>query len=587
MLLINKDVDLPSGREDKANISQMSPTTDGFITCGAYNNAIFDSKYGIALSLQNKQGGYVTKHDKNGVLKWVVYTTANYNGTENKSNFTSCIEDLEGNIYISGFSNGNFHDNSGKVISLGYAIAPSYANLNDFIIKLNSKGELIWRVQTSNTGFAKLSIDKENNVVVNTQFPYSPTVSIFLNGFFVKDLNYNYPSSDNYYDQRDVRGLMKIAPNGTVLWNTKFISDNVNGYSSNIIGFDKLNNIYVSSSCETGVDFYSVNNSVKSVLGGGTYGGKFAIAKYDSGGNCLWAIRSRTISNIPDNTDSTNIKGYAVDDAGNCYISGVNKCIPYTSQYTHVFENADGSVTKTTKGTYFIAKVNTNGVCEWIRSTSQNVSGKASLLHRYSDELFVLGYMDSDTSAEFQSSNNINYTLAINEYNYFIAVYDLNGNLKRMFTNTDFNNKIPGIGFVSFFKDNEDSFYLARNMSSYENGYVDFGNTITALNGSDGVIVKFKESCGVSKYLGINENSFDNLNLLLYPNPTSNEFKIDLKEEYQEISLEIYDIYGKIIKKEMYYDKKEIVSKIDTASGIYIIKLKYQDKVQWLKMIKR
>ena len=601
MLLVNNGLDLPhDGRDDRDDISQMSPTTDGFITCGAYNNVIFDSKYGVTLNLQNKQGGYVTKHDKNGVLKWVVYTTANYNGIVNKSNFTSCVEDLEGNIYISGFSDGNFHDNSGKVISLGYATDPSYVDLNDFIIKLNSKGEFIWRIQTRAMGFAKLSIDKENNVVVNTEFPYSPTVGIFFNGFFVKDLDYDYPYGfSGIYKQYNVRGLLKIDPSGTILWNAKIISDSVNGFNSNVIGFDNLNNIYVSSSCESGVDLYSVNNSVKSISDDGTYGGKFAIAKYDSAGNCSWAIRSRTTSTIPDNTDGTSIYGFAVDDAGNSYISGKNGCIPNSTQYTHVFENADGTVTKTTNGTYFIARVNTNGICEWIRSTTTKVYGDTNQLFKRTNQLYVLGHISTENSsipvatAEFESSDNKNYTLSINNNNYFIAVYDLDGNLKKIFANTDYENTSLLMGGVrGFFMDSDDNFYVAKNMGYVDNNSVDFGNIIPALNGMDGTIVKFKESCGVLKYdasspLSLNQNLLDETSLVLYPNPTLNEFKIDLKQKFNEITLEVYDINGKLIRKQKYQDCSEIISKIDGSSGMYFLKLKDQKNHKWLKLIKK
>lgn len=370
MLLHNNGLDFTYGT-DKDDISQMNAVSDGFITCGSFNNTVFDSKYGVTLNLPNKQGAYLTKHDKNGTLKWFVYILDLYHGNSGESDITSCTEDLEGNIYITGLSDGSFYDNAGTSTNL---LKPNsgHVSLKGFVIKLSSTGKLIWRIQTSSAGFIGVSIDKENNPIVKLADPYWWTVDLYFNGSYTQSLDYSDTNSDL---QKRTFGLLKISPAGNLLWNTKFFSYNSNGAYSNIIGVDSFNNIYVHSSSELGADFYSTNNGVRSVLGDGTYGGKFAIAKYNSSGICLWAIRSRTTSSVYDNTDETYASGYSVDDAGNIYLSGHNECIPGTNQYTHVFENTDGSVTSTAKGQYFLAKMNTNGICEWIRSTSQRVYG--------------------------------------------------------------------------------------------------------------------------------------------------------------------------------------------------------------------
>lgn len=75
-------------------------------------------------------------------------------------------------------------------------------------------------------------------------------------------------------------------------------------------------------------------------------------------------------------------------------------------------------------------------------------------------------------------------------------------------------------------------------------------------------------------------------NIIAYPNPTSKEFVIDLKKEYQEISLEIYDVFGKLISRENYFNSREIASNIQGTPGIYFLKLSHENKVKWLKLIK-
>lgn len=98
------------------------------------------------------------------------------------------------------------------------------------------------------------------------------------------------------------------------------------------------------------------------------------------------------------------------------------------------------------------------------------------------------------STAEFESSDNINYTLTMNRSNFFINVYDLNGRLKKVILNTEFNNgNIIGTGgFRGFFKDNDNNFYLARNIFGFS-GYREFGVVypIAANVEQAGTVVKF------------------------------------------------------------------------------------------------
>lgn len=598
-LLMNNGTDaIDDDNYGTENISQVTTVNGGLLTCGAYTDMIFDSKYGVSLSKENSQGGFLTKHDHNGVLKWAVYTVNASHLSTNSSGFTSCIEDLEGNIYLSGhLEGGTFYDNAGNAVELT-AFTPDLYRLKDFIIKLNSKGELIWRIQTPYMDFYKLSVDKLNNLVAYTHYPYYPAVRMYFNGAFVQNVDFDYPYGwSGAYDQRDVRGLIKITSSGTILWNTRFISDNTTGFLNHVIGFDDLNNIYVSSPISSRVDFYSANtnNNVRSVLGDGTYSGKFALAKYDSNGNCLWAIRSRTLGTAVGTSDGTNLGGHFVDGAGNIYVSGKNGCIPTSGNYTHVFENADGSTTETTKGTFFLAKVNTHGVCEWIKSTASRALASGNLLTRDADELFVLGSITSGNSnpisaAEFEGGLNSNYTLTMNRYNFFVATYDFNGNLKKIFLNSDYNNSslTNTTGIRNFVSDQNGNFYLSRNMFRTA-GYNEFGYIMPAATGRDGTVTKFKESCGVMMYdstLSLEDSMVSESNIKVYPNPTSGNFSVDLKEEYQEILLEVYDIYGKKVKGEKYFNQNKLQSAISCSSGIYFLKLSYNNNVQWVKLIK-
>jgi hypothetical protein len=67
--LVNDGVDSPWNGLGYEGIEGITPTTDGFLTYGGFNSQIFDSKTGLKNNLQNKNGSFITKHDRNGVLK--------------------------------------------------------------------------------------------------------------------------------------------------------------------------------------------------------------------------------------------------------------------------------------------------------------------------------------------------------------------------------------------------------------------------------------------------------------------------------------------------------------------------------------
>lgn len=84
---------------------------------------------------------------------------------------------------------------------------------------------------------------------------------------------------------------------------------------------------------------------------------------------------------------------------------------------------------------------------------------------------------------------------------------------------------------------------------------------------------------GVKKYKLSNAN--------LYPNPTTSEFSIDLGFEQARIEIEITNLQGQIIKKEVYNNSQLLDFSIDNPSGIYFITLKTDDETATFKLIKR
>ena len=85
-----------------AEIVQMTPISDGFLVCGYYNNTTFDSKAGRTYTYGLRPGAYLAKYTLDGVIQWVVNT--DWPESPDRDQFFSAVEDLEGNIYVGGYS---------------------------------------------------------------------------------------------------------------------------------------------------------------------------------------------------------------------------------------------------------------------------------------------------------------------------------------------------------------------------------------------------------------------------------------------------------------------------------------------------
>jgi hypothetical protein len=86
--------------------------------------------------------------------------------------------------------------------------------------------------------------------------------------------------------------------------------------------------------------------------------------------------------------------------------------------------------------------------------------------------------------------------------------------------------------------------------------------------------------------LGINdlENS---QNITIHPNPTTGELRV-VSSEYRVLSIEVFDIYGKLLKSKIVDLKPEIVMDIShLSSGIYILAIQTPTGVFYEKITKQ
>ena len=69
------------------------------------------------------------------------------------------------------------------------------------------------------------------------------------------------------------------------------------------------------------------------------------------------------------------------------------------------------------------------------------------------------------------------------------------------------------------------------------------------------------------------QNQLLSSDINIFPNPTNENFTIDLGEIYQDIQVEIYSIDGKMITNQSFKNQQQINAKIETISGLYQVKV--------------
>lgn len=95
----------------------------------------------------------------------------------------------------------------------------------------------------------------------------------------------------------------------------------------------------------------------------------------------------------------------------------------------------------------------------------------------------------------------------------------------------------------------------------------------------------YNTNCGNEcSLVGIIENKLRNISF--YPNPTSNNISIDLKEKPNAI-ITIYNISGKILFNKQYASNELIEINLDTPSGIYFVKVETDKGVFTEKILKQ
>jgi ribosomal protein S11 len=570
-----------------------------YSTGGFSGTVDFDPGTGTAnLSSAGERDVFIQKLDTSGNFVWA----KSFGGSESEEGYSIAV-DASGNILTLGvFENTVDFDPGAGTTNL------SSTGRNDvFVQKLDPSGNLIWAKSFGNStydyGYA-IAVDDTGNVYSAGRF--QSTVD-FDPGPGTFNLTAVASNSDAY--------IQKLDTSGNFVWARSF-----GGVSSDYvsdIAVDALGNVYTTGRFQGTADFDpGVGTASHSSAGQNDV----FVHKLNTSGNFVW-VKSYGGSSADVGQSIT------VDASGNVYTLG-----NFTSD-TADFDPGVGIANLSSAGQYdvFIQKLDTSGNFVWAKSfggsttdfgisiavdASGNVyttgsfqgtadldpgAGTANFSSNGQSDVFVqkLNQCTPDTGTDVQtacgsyiwidgntytsSNNTATFTLTNASGCDSVVTLDLTIN------SVDITTSLTGLTITAT---NPNATYQWLNCdSNYAAISGETQQTFTATtNGNYAVELTENgcvdtSSCVSITTIGIVENDFGN-GLLIYPNPTSGNFTIDLGASYENTQILITDLSGKVVQSQNVRQGQVLNLSIEEPAGIYVVSIQSGNQKAVIKMVK-
>lgn len=312
--------------------------------------------------------------------------------------YSENVEDIAidgiGNVYLAGY----YYSDTIKFNNSIYLTNTTTDRAEAFIAKYNSAGECQWAEKIygiddendnrDDKGIC-IAIDNNGNIYVAGEF--ESTILNFNNGKSLTNVEY----ADSF--------IAKYNNSGECQWAEK-IAGNFSDYISKI-EIDNSGNILLSGDFDS--EILTFNNGI--TLSNTNFNDGF-IAKYNSSGECQWA--EKIAGDLGE-----NVENLVVNDDNDIYITG------YFDSDTTNFNNGK-SLSKSGSEDAFVAKYNSNGVCQWADKIYGSGSELATALtiDDFGD-IYLLGEFDSDTTY----FNNSKFIENGGKYDAFLTKYNSSG----------------------------------------------------------------------------------------------------------------------------------------------------------------
>ncbi len=570
---LHQGEEVPWSGSTPNDITHSSKVSDGYLTGGYYYNESFGSNFGEPFAFDDAHGAYLTKHDQNGTLKWIVYSIV---PGSNGSIITSSAEDSNGNIYLTLLGEGTFYDNSGK---------SKYLSNDGNIIKLDSRGKLIWHMEILNCFPRTLIVDNNDDLVVLAGYDRYNDFQHYvrLNGAIIGEVGQtvfeDLPSNTG-------SGVIKLSSDGSVIWDFEVFRETITSVAAPLrhIQVDSNNNYYIEGTYNHNLYIYPVGSDTSTHLSfhqAQSTGSWYTyLMKISPNGALEWTTRSYTIEN--NHYNLVDVQDIKTDSDGNTFITGRNDYYNFNFNQVHYVENSDGSVLSNDEvKNYFLQKINAEGYCEWVVGATEEdilpaypTGQKISLS---SGKINVLGYArftgPNTYDVEFGSLNNENNILVpLSNTNIFINSYESTGLLSQVSIYQDDTNVRDIRGFFDL---GIDRFLLAENIDFSSSTEITKGR-VSLLNSS--CLAPYNGNLSLANYL-------DPMEVFIYPNPNNGKFTIDFGAFYNSVDVNIYNILGEKVFQNDYLNQSGLSIEFDGNNGVYFIEVVLNGKLKFYKKI--
>ena len=486
---------------------------------------------------------FVQKLDPLGNLVWA----KSFGGTSSDGG-NSITADALGNVYTTGY----FGDTVDFDPGAGTTSLTSKGYSDVFVQKLDPSGNLLWAKSfggTSSDGGNSITVDASGNAYITGYFidtvdfdPGAGTTNLTSNGSF------------------DVF-VQKLNPSGNLLWVKSF--GGTSGDRGHIT-VDVSGNVYTTGEFGDTVDFDPGAGTTNHTSNG--FSDAF-IQKFDPSGNLVWA---KSFGGKSDD-GGTSI---TVDALGNVYTTGFFRD-------TVDFDPGAGTTNLTSNwsSNVFVQKLDPSGNLLWVKSfggTSND--GGMSITADASGNAYLAGFF-RDT-VDFDPGAGTTKLASKGGSDVFVQKLDASGNLLWVKSFGGWKRNDVGISIT-----------LDTSGIVYTTGY--FGDTVdfdpgvgTTSLSSKGYSDVFVQKMSQSPPLRIIDKNFGN-KLVVYPNPTSGNFSIDLGDVYESSQVIITDISRKKIESITKSQTKVLNLSIKEPDGIYLISIHAGTKTAVIKMVKQ
>ena len=603
-----------------------SVTTDAsgnvYVTGHYYNTVDFDPNIGIFTLVSNGFADFfIQKLDSGGNFIWA----KSMGGTFNVIGF-SITTDAAGHVYTT----GSFVGTADFDPSVGTFFLTSTGYADVFIQKLDSSGNFIWAKSATGVGITpqgmgySLATDASGSVYV-TGF-YSGTVDFDPNAgtFLLASTN----------GTRDVF-VLKLDSSGNLNWVISMGGKNSDEGQS--IATDASGNVYTTGYYGDTVDFDPGMATFNLISKGGSdvFIQKLSQCAPNTGTDVITACDSYTWIDGNTYTSSNNTATDTLTNAGGCdSVVTLGLTITNSTTGTDVFTACDsftwidGNTYTSSNNTATDTLSNTAG-CDSVVTLNLTITNSTT----YTDVVAAcdsLTWIDGNT----YNSNNNTATYTLTNSAGCDSVVSLNltiGNINTgdttavacgsftwygtTYTNSDtptynltnaggcdsvvtlhltvnsVNTSVTQTGVTL----TADASGAAYQWMDCANGFALFANdtnqSFTATsNGSYAVEITENgcvdtSSCYAITTLGLNERSFQN-NLIIYPNPTTGNFSIDLGRTYENTIITITDVLGRVVSVSTYNQSQLISQKFEGQAAIYFLQINSGDKGAIVKLVK-